>query len=114
MVLEGVVIYTFISNFAVSLMAFHAAGIPMISGKAIGLSALFSAIISTIFYVFTIWARRKIIKNREIHFPFLAVAVPDIESNVKNLNMEITFKPSEYETEEITLSEDDIEEIDED
>lgn len=105
MVIEGVIIYTFLSNFAVSMATFHFAGGSMFTWSAFGLSVLFSAIMSTMFYGLTLWSRKEMIKNREFSFPFIGIAIHDINDSLKGMEMNINFKPGEYETEEIEVSE---------
>jgi len=89
MLLEGVVIYTFLSNLAVGLISFHAAGVPMLSIKSIGLSVVFSAMMSALFYIFTIWAKRSMLKRKEISFPFAGIQIPDMDVNSDEIELDI-------------------------
>ena len=81
MVLEGVIIYTSISSFAASMLAFYAAGIAMYTGKAILLSILFSGIMSGLFYLFTLWAGKQIRETKVVSFPFIVSAIPELEES---------------------------------
>lgn len=96
MILEGVIIYTFISSFAVGLIAFGIAASSMFTSKAFGISFLLACGMSALFYLFTLWTKRNMIKNNEISFPFLPILLSEVDQEV-NLN----FTPEEYETTEM-------------
>lgn len=75
MLLAGVIIYTSISSFASSLLAFFATGVPMLSVEAIGLSLLIAAIMAGLFFLLTLWVRRDIQKHNRVTFPFITTLV---------------------------------------
>lgn len=100
MFLEGAIIYTFLGNMAVALMAFGAAGIPMLSIKALLSSSIFAAIVACLFYLFILWNKHLIIKKGDISFPFFAVVFPE-QKNSAPYN----------DAEEIEIDIDDIEEF---
>jgi len=77
MILEGVILYVFVSNFVVSLIAMSYAGLPMFSLGAFGMSFVFSFIISALLSIFLVVSGKNISKTGYIPFPFVVIDLDD-------------------------------------
>lgn len=122
MLLEGVILYVFISNFAVTLMALKiVANVSMLSGAAIGAALLLSALMSIMFATFSVWISRRIKRTGFVPFPFvLANLSEDYYSDETQedrrrmkeiLNLEVDEIMEALDLDEIEPEEEDIEEI---
>ena len=70
--IEGTIVYTFFSAYALGVSSFVAAGVPILSAKTLLVPLLFSAIMSAGFLGLFIFSSKKL---EEIRFPFIVTHV---------------------------------------
>jgi hypothetical protein len=109
MLLEGVIMYVGISNFAITLFVLKIiADIPMFSWAAIGTGFLSVLVMSILFVIFVILSGKNITKTGYVPFPFVVVSLNEDYYN-EDVQRKVKASLKFQEPEEIELELEDIE-----